>query len=300
MLDVRKDRDKYIGGSDVPIIMGLSPFKTRWELLLEKAGIAEDEFEGNEYTHFGEALEPTIRDYVNDYLMTEFKEEKVIDGARRYHADGYADGCVLEIKTTSRTHEKAEDYKAYMAQLEYGMDMFRVSKGILAVYERPANFDTEFDPLRLRLFPVERDEALIKNISTHIELFIKDLEFIKTNPLATEAELPSTTAIVPLAEEIMAVEARMNLFIEYKALEKEYNELRAKLKGLMTEAGIETFTANNGTKFTLVADGKDKEIEVFNEGKFKEENPFLWEAYTEKAIKKGRAGYVRITAPRRD
>ena len=36
MQDVTKDRDKYIGGSDVPIIMGLSPFKTRWQLLREK------------------------------------------------------------------------------------------------------------------------------------------------------------------------------------------------------------------------------------------------------------------------
>ena len=39
MQDVTKDRDKYVGGSDVPIIMGLSPFKTRFELAQEKAGI---------------------------------------------------------------------------------------------------------------------------------------------------------------------------------------------------------------------------------------------------------------------
>ena len=32
--DVSEDRDKYIGGSDIPVILGLSPFKTRWQLLL--------------------------------------------------------------------------------------------------------------------------------------------------------------------------------------------------------------------------------------------------------------------------
>ena len=29
---VNKDREKYIGGSDIPIIMNLSPFKRRFDL----------------------------------------------------------------------------------------------------------------------------------------------------------------------------------------------------------------------------------------------------------------------------
>ena len=29
---VKTDRNLYIGGSDVSAIMGLSPFKTRWDL----------------------------------------------------------------------------------------------------------------------------------------------------------------------------------------------------------------------------------------------------------------------------
>ena len=41
--DVTIDRDKYIGGSDVPAIMGLSSFRTRWQLLLEKAGENKEE-----------------------------------------------------------------------------------------------------------------------------------------------------------------------------------------------------------------------------------------------------------------
>ena len=34
--DVSQDRDKYIGGSDLPIICGISKFKTRWQLLLKR------------------------------------------------------------------------------------------------------------------------------------------------------------------------------------------------------------------------------------------------------------------------
>ena len=33
---VKQDRQKYIGGSDIPAIMGISPFTTRYDLLLYK------------------------------------------------------------------------------------------------------------------------------------------------------------------------------------------------------------------------------------------------------------------------
>ena len=62
---VNKDRDKYIGGSDIPVIMNLSPFKSRYDLLLEKAGFKEDEFKGNIYTEYGNTLEPIIREWIN-------------------------------------------------------------------------------------------------------------------------------------------------------------------------------------------------------------------------------------------
>ena len=54
---VKEDRNLYIGGSDVPIILGISPFKTRYELLLEKAQIEESMFEGNAYTEYGNVME---------------------------------------------------------------------------------------------------------------------------------------------------------------------------------------------------------------------------------------------------
>ena len=47
MQAVTIDRDKYIGGSDIPIILGISHFKSRFDLLLEKAGLQENEFRSN-------------------------------------------------------------------------------------------------------------------------------------------------------------------------------------------------------------------------------------------------------------
>ena len=125
---VKQDRDKYIGGSDIPVIMNLSPFKSRFDLLLEKAGYKEDSFEGNIYTEYGNKLEPKIRDYVNsiknfalDIDKKPFIEGKHIREAEadeiigvRIHTDGENESAILEIKTTSQIYDKVDDYKIYL------------------------------------------------------------------------------------------------------------------------------------------------------------------------------------------
>ena len=68
--DVSIDREKWIGGSDIPAIMGISPFTTRFDLLLFKAQLVESDFGGNEYTKYGQTMEPKIRDYINKQFKT--------------------------------------------------------------------------------------------------------------------------------------------------------------------------------------------------------------------------------------
>lgn len=294
---VRIDRDRYIGGSDMAAIMGLSPFKTRWELLLEKAGLNETTFEGNEYTEYGETMEPKIREYISEAALIDFEEDKREDGFRRYHADGFGDGIVLEIKTTSQIKKTAEEYESYMVQLQMGMDMFGSEKGYLAVYERPEDFDTTFDPLKLQMFEVGRDERLIAEVRKASDSFMADLEYLKENPLASETDLPSEKSIVPIAEKALALEIRV---AELKAAERELKELKAVMKEKMEEHGIDLITMDGGTRFKLVRDGEDKEVWELNETKFKSALPDLWKSYAERKVKKGRAGYVRITTGSRN
>ena len=96
--DVSIDRDKYIGGSDIPAVLGISKFTTRWQLLLEKAGLAERPFAGNRYTEYGHIIEPQIRDYINLVRQTNFVPNRVINGDIRYHSDGFNGEAVLEVK----------------------------------------------------------------------------------------------------------------------------------------------------------------------------------------------------------
>ena len=298
MFDVTIDRNLYIGGSDLAIIMGISPFKSRFDLLLEKAGYKENDFTGNEYTEFGHIIEPKIRDYINETEKDKFTENKIIDGDLRYHSDGVNKTTVLEIKSTSQIKENVEDYKIYLVQLLLGMQMNNKKKGKLAVYERSNDFNTEFDKERLTIYDINIKDykELLEDINLAIEQFRIDLEKVKENPFITEEDL-QPKEVIELSNQILALEEHLTI---YKRIEKEQKELKNKLKSAMQEHGIKKWTTPNGTKITLVDDGEDKEIEVFNEDNFKKDNEELYKKYLEKKIKKGRAGYVKITLPKKE
>lgn len=301
---VKQDRDKYIGGSDIPIIMNLSPFKSRFDLLLEKAGYKEDSFEGNVYTEYGNKLEPKIREYVNKHCAdADFVEGKHIREAEdgeiigvRIHTDGENDKGILEIKTTSQIYPCVDDYKLYLVQLLFYMVNIGKARGLLAVYDRPEDLSEELDPERLQLFIVDLEdyEELCSEISEACEKFIEDLQKVKDNPFITEEEL-LPTEITDITARIVAFESQLDYL---KSIEKKVKEDKARLKDAMQSCGVKSWTTPNGYKITLVPDGEDEVKKKFNEIKLKETDPETYNKYLEDTIVKGRSGYVKITAPK--
>ena len=302
---VSQDRDKYIGGSDIPIIMNLSPFKSRYDLLLEKAGYKEDEFKGNIYTDYGKTLEPLIRGWINTDNKDPYVEGKHVREAEegdiigvRIHTDGENADSILEIKTTSQIYESVYDYKIYLVQLLYYMVLTDKPYGLLAVYERPEDLSIEFNSARLHLYKVVRDEesGLIKEISEAIDKFIEDLQKVKDNPFITESELlPSE--IPDITERILAFESQLEYL---KTVEKTVKAEKERLRRAMQAASIPSFITPNGYKVTDVADGADSVKQVFDEAAFKKDNPELYSKYLKDNIVKGKSGYILITAPKKE
>ena len=198
---VSEERWRFIGGSDIPIIMNLSPFKTRWQLLKEKAQVEEPRSFSTIYTEYGNVMEPKIRAYVNEALGFNFEEGKAIGGDIRIHTDGedVLKRCILEVKTTSKIYDSVSEYKHYLVQLLFYMNERDFDDGLLAVYERPEDMDTAFDSERLTVYSVQRKDYtdLIAEIYEEIDLFRRDLEKVKTNPFITEDELiPLDTRLI--------------------------------------------------------------------------------------------------------
>lgn len=294
---VIKDRDKYIGGSDIGIIMDISPFKTRFDLLLEKAGLKENTFVGNEYTEYGDKLEPKIRDFINEtlYQKNPFRPNCKIVGKFRGNCDGENHTSILEIKTTSQIHQDVNEYKLYLVQLLKYMEIYEKGKGVLAIYNRPEDFKEEFDNKRLQIFMIDIDnyKDLLKEINEAINKFLIDLEKLKQNPFLTEEDLlPKDLTI--FANSVLQLESDV---IKAKKIIEKYEEEKEKLRIAMINANVKKWETPNGIKITTIDGTEDVKINVFDEETFKKENKELFDKYQIKKIKKGRKGSLRITLP---
>lgn len=311
---VSKDREKYIGGSDIPIIMELSPYKTRFDLLLEKAGLKVDEFKGNVFTEYGNIMEAKIREHINQTHGSDFKEGKHISkipdewtkqkaGMKvRCHTDGECGNIILEVKTTSQLYDNVDDYQLYLVQLLFYMIMTDKEHGLLAVYKRPDDMDETFNSEYLQEFIIHLEDysELADNIKKAVIRFLEDLQKVKSNPFITEEEL-LPAEIPDIAQRIVAFEQQLALM---KEVEKKVKAEKDRLKEAMEHAGVKSWETPNGYKITLIPDAEDKVVEetIFNAERFMEEQPELCEKYmeTKNVIKKGKKGYVRITAPKED
>lgn len=187
-VNVTEKRNVYIGGSDVPTLLGINKYKTEFELAQEKAGIVTRPFISNPYIQFGNRLEPHIRDYINTVNQLNFEVETYINEEKRIRSN--VDGIdkkhkiLLEVKT----HGVQYKQNVYEAQMQLYMDQIGCDYGWLALYKRPKDMDIEFDKSNLVIKEIERDEEWIAEIHNKIKAFWYKLEKLKANPDMTKEE----------------------------------------------------------------------------------------------------------------
>ena len=186
--NVTEKRNVYIGGSDVPTLLGINKYKTEFELAQEKAGIVERPFISNPYMQFGNMLEPSIREYINAVNGTNFIVETYVneDQRIRSNVDGIdkEHNILLEVKT----HGVQYKQKVYEVQMQLYMDQIGCEYGWLALYKRPPNMDIEFDKENLVIKEIARDDKLVAEIHQKISTFWNKLEILKERPNMTKEE----------------------------------------------------------------------------------------------------------------
>lgn len=197
---VKTNRQHYIGGSDVPILLGVSKFKT-YENLLNEYISNDFNFKGNEYTEYGKLMESKIRNYANKILNINCKPTYRIkkNNRIRCNTDGYDkdNKVIIEIKTNNGKHSNTFDYEL---QMQLYMWAFNVREGYLIQYERPTNFYTgtlfdlhnepkyfnlTFNPNKVKIKKIKRSKPLVKKILKEIEIFwdkVFEKRFTKSCP----------------------------------------------------------------------------------------------------------------------
>lgn len=288
--NVIENRSVFVGGSDVPIILGLSKYKSQFELAKEKTGLIPTVFEGNEYTVYGQTMEPQIRDYINVINETNFKPETVINKERniRGNCDGadFDESLLLEIKS----HGKNPTMDVYKVQMQLYMNEFNLAAGWLALYERPDNFDAEFDPERLKIEVVHRDDVQINEILQAIELFWKRCEALKRQPDMSEAEYYSITLeekneIAIVASEVEKFELQIQSF---KETESQYKAMKDKLYQLMMDHKVKSFETDRCI-ITLVLPTEATSIDT---RALRESHPRIAKKFEKTSPKKG---YTKVS-----
>ena len=187
---VSEDRNKFLGGSDIPIIIGISPFKTYYKLLKEKVGLEEPEEIDNPYIDYGNVMESKIREFINKKYDTNYVEDKLIIDDIRCHTDGFNGKKIIEIKTTSRIHKRVRTYKYYIVQLLFYMINYKVEEGILCVYERPKDFNEEFNEELLTEYEININDYQdwVEEINQAVDKFRVDKKRLEDNVLLGEED----------------------------------------------------------------------------------------------------------------
>lgn len=276
--NVSENRRLFVGGSDVPIVLGISKYKNAFDLAKEKVGLVPKVFDSNEYTEYGKVLEPQIRDYINAINETNFQPDTAINKELciRGNADGvdYDEKLLLEIKT----HGKNPTRNVYEAQMQLYMYLFDLPAGWLAMYERPENFDAEFDADRLKIEVVHRDDQYIEDILQKIQLFWKRCEALKENPEMKEIDFYSislkeeSNEIAVLANQVERFELQLQ---QFKEIEKQYKEMKDKLYAAMEVNNIKKFE----TEHIVITRILPSTRESLDSKKIKADHPELFEKY---------------------
>src|SRR5690625_2510228 len=237
--NVTENRNIYVGGSDVPVILGLSKFKNQFELASEKVGITKSDFKGNEYTQYGHAMEPQIREYVNLTTDYEFVETSTVNEKHRIRAN--TDGVDHEAKTLLeiKTHGAVPTIDVYKEQVKVYMFSNNLEQGVLALYERDKDFNLEFDSDYLDMsILVKRDDDYIARILNEINLFWRRCDWLSTNQGASEWDYNNCLSenIIPGGKKPMTNELQVKtiefkpavISFNYGAVEKELDKLLKK------------------------------------------------------------------------
>lgn len=308
--NVTIDRHKYVGGSDLPSILGLNAKygKSIFEFAKEKAGIIPNSFSGNQFTKYGQLMEPVIRDYINATLGTDYLEDTIIDTVRMYR--GNCDGIdreafipLLEIKTFGE--ELDVDY--YEPQCQFYMETFDLPAVKLVGYKRPSDFyigvdydleneesyfNLEFDENRIVTHVIERDADKWAKIEERIKAFKNAVSELRKRPEMSEEEFNELfygTDLVGMSNKLATLEYQLNSF---KELEKQYKDVKEKLYKIFDEKGIKSFETDN-IKITKVEPTSYDTVTIDTK-KLQENEPEVYEAY--KVTKTtNRKGYVLIT-----
>lgn len=227
-------RESRIGGSDIPVIMGLSSAKTPYRLWCEKLGLSIPDAPHPGMLK-GVAEEPSIRSWASEVTGYLFQPEVHVNAKYEWaiaSLDGLYDddGVVttLECKYNAKVRHEAvkqgEVDPGHMMQMQWG---FFCTGADVCIYASKNGDDYAY-------VTIERDDQLIMNILSEAQNFKTFLDD-KTPPFMQEKdheliEIHNQEALTLAAELEIVERKRKEAKAEFDALTKEQKSLVQQLR----------------------------------------------------------------------
>ena len=279
-----EERRKGIGGSDVAAILGLSPWKTAFQVYQEKRKEVED-WHGNNSTDWGNRMEPAIRQWYSDTTGRSVRlPEKII-----YHdkhpfmlasLDGFTDdGRIVEIKTARSGKQWGEpgtnqipDYYAvqvhhYMIVTGFEVTDIPVSiaGGSPELYEVPA--DKEITDMIIEAEANFWQRVVNGNPPDPVTY---------ADAVARFGQIKTEGAVIASKEIFMDVMELQDVRGKLTELEAKENELKGKIIIALGERGDTLVNTSGNTLATYkLANGRKS----FDSKTFEKDHPNLYQKY---------------------
>lgn len=241
--DFYEFRSKGIGSSDCAAILGISPFKTKLQLWLNKTGIGPDTFTGNFATARGTELEPKIRDWFNSTYDSNMQPERRVRPDFDYiraNADGVDNKLkrMIEIKFAGlEDHESGKIPDKYYPQCVYLSLVFGYPLDYVSFSDNPKASE-EYKVIRLE-YTEEYAEMLMDEVHAFWDSVVKRIRPGLSDKDDDIVDDESTVDLVKIYEEIKC------------RIDADTKELKS-IQKLLSEKVSHTRTLCNGYRMTWV------------------------------------------------
>ncbi len=190
----RQLRAQFVMASEMPAICGVDPYRSVADVWARKRGLIAEQ-PANDAMRRGSYLERGLLDWARDELGRDFRRDTMVihgDGVCGANFDGLGDEFIVEAKTSRVSNEWGEpgtDEIPDRVKVQVAAQMHVAGPAVVVAYI-PALIDMD-----LRLYRMERDEALVEAVAGRAAWFKREVWPSETPPEGVAMSLDTLRAI---------------------------------------------------------------------------------------------------------
>ena len=281
-------RRKGIGGSDASVIMGKNPYRSILQLWEEKTGKLRVTDEGNEYTYWGNVMEPIIRKEFMNRTGLKVRQKHAMIFHKDYPylfadvdgivTDERGEKCIFEAKTASQY--KAEQWEdgvpeEYILQVQHYLEVCGMDKAYIAALIGGNKFV---------FHTIYRDDDLIRNLISREKEFWEGCVLTGTEPVMDDSDATrdylNQKYSDPIEGSIQLQENMKSVLAEYQDVDCKVKELEKQKIGLANQIKAAMGEYETGEVDGTVVSWKKISRESLDSKRLRKEQPEVFAEYS--------------------